>query len=179
MTARLRFDAQPAAAALTWIFTDADLLALKRLARRQGSYYRGSVVFDSSRPAPEGLVFVDTLTGSPVTDATPLAELARAEIRGGAFRGWLVVAGSLEISGDARVRGLAYAQDGFAYRGATPGGIEGQVVTAGVRGGSVSLSRTGGGSTLTFDCAAAAAGDGTVPKGWMLKAGSYRELSDP
>jgi len=171
--------AQPADAALAWIFTDADLIALKRLARSRGSYYRGSVVFDSLHPAPEGLVFVDTLSGAPITDATPPAELARAEIRGGEFRGWLIIAGSLEISGDARVRGLAYAQDGFAYRGVTPGSIEGQVVTAGVRGGSASLSRSGGGSALTFDCAAAAAGDGTVPKGWMLKAGSYRELSDP
>ncbi len=137
--------AQPADAALAWIFTDADLIALKRLARSRGSYYRGSVVFDSLHPAPEGLVFVDTLSGAPITDATPPAELARAEIRGGEFRGWLIIAGSLEISGGARVRGLAYAQDGFA----------------------------------SFDCAAAAAGDGTVPKGWMLKAGSYRELSDP
>jgi hypothetical protein len=171
--------AQPAHAALAWNFTAADLLALKRLARARGSYYRGSVFFDASRPAPEGLVFVDTASGAPITDATPAADLARAELRGGAFRGWLVVAGSLEISGDARVRGLAYAQDGFAYRGATPGGIEGQVVAAGVRGGSGSLSRTGGGPAFTFDCAAASGGDGTVPRGWMLKAGSYREPSDP
>ena len=110
---------------------------------------------------------------------TPAAELARAELRGGAFRGWLVVAGSIEISGDARVRGLVYAQDGFAYRGATPGGIEGQVVAAGVHGGSASLSTTGGSTTLTFDCAAASGGDGTVPRSWILKAGSYREPSDP
>ena len=171
--------AQPADAALAWIFTDVDLLALKRLARARGSYYRGSVLFDTSRPAPEGLVFVDTATGAPITGGTPASELARVELRGGAFRGWLIVAGSLEISGDARVRGLAYAQDGFVYRGTPPGGIEGQVVAAGVRGGSTSLSRAGGGSTLTFDCAAAAGGDGTVPGGWMLKAGSYRELSDP
>ena len=171
--------AQPADAALAWIFTNADLVALKRLARARGGYYRGSVVFDPSRPAPQGLVFVDTLSGAPVTDAMPAAELARAELRGGAFSGWLIVAGSLEISGDARVRGLAYAQDGFAYRGATPGGIEGQIVATGVRGGSASLSRTGGGSALTFDCAAAAGGDGTVPRGWMLKAGSYHELPEP
>jgi hypothetical protein len=170
---------QPAEAALAWIFTDAELLALKRLARSRGSYYRGSVVFDSERPAPEGLVFVDTLSGAPITDATPPADLARVEIRGGAFRGWIIAAGSLEISGDARVRGLAYAQDGFAYRGAAPGGIEGQVVTVGVRGGSASLSRSGSGSALAFDCGAAATGDGTVPKGWMLKAGTYRELPDP
>lgn len=169
----------PAETALAWIFTDADLLALKRLARARGSYYRGSVVFDASRPAPQGLVFVDTLSGAPITDATPAADLARVELRGGAFTGWLVVAGSLEISGEARVRGLAYAQDGFAYRGAMPGGIVGQVVATGIRGGSTSLSRTGGGSALTFDCAASAGGDGTVPRGWMLKAGSYREVPGP
>ncbi|HLF50630.1 MAG TPA: hypothetical protein VJA45_14745 [Methylomirabilota bacterium] len=171
--------AQPADAALAWNFTDADLLALKRLARARGSYYRGSVLFDALRPAPQGLVFVDTANGAPITDTTPAADLGRAELRGGAFRGWLVVAGSIEISGDARVRGLVYAQDGFAYRGATPGGIEGQVVAAGVRGGSGSLSRTGVGPALTFDCTAASGGDGTVPRGWMLKAGSYREPPDP
>jgi hypothetical protein len=171
--------AQPADEALAWIFTDADLLAIKRLARARGSYYRGSVVFTPLSPAPEGLVFVDTLSGAPITLDTPSTDLARVEIRGGAFRGWIVVAGSLEVSGDARVRGLAYAQDGFAYRGSAPGGIEGQVVTAGMRGGSASFSRTGNGPALGFDCLAAATGDGTVPRGWMLKSGSYRELSDP
>jgi hypothetical protein len=171
--------AQPADEALAWIFTDADLLAIKRLARVRGSYYRGSVVFTPLSPAPEGLVFVDTLSGAPITLDTPSTDLARVEIRGGAFRGWIVVAGSLEVSGDARVRGLAYAQDGFAYRGSAPGGIEGQIVTAGVRGGSASLSRAGDGPALGFDCSAAATGDGTVPRGWMLKSGSYRELSDP
>jgi len=171
--------AQPADAALAWNFTDVDLLALKRLARARGNYYRGSVLFDASRPAPAGLVFVDTASGAPITDGTPTADLARVEFRGGAFRGWLVVAGSLEISGDARVRGLAYAQDGFAYRGAAPGGIEGQVVAAGVRGGVSSFSRTGVGPALTFDCAAASGGEGTVPRGWMLKSGSYREPPDP
>ena len=171
--------AQPAEAALGWIFTDADLLALKRMALARGSYYRGAVTFDASHPAPEGLVFVDTATGAPATAGTQAAQLARLELRGGTFRGWLIVAGSLEISGDARVRGLVYAQDAFVYRGAAPGGIEGQVVATGLRGGSASLSRTGGGAALTFDCSAAAGGDGTVPRGWMLKAGSYREPPDP
>lgn len=169
---------QPAAAALPWTFAEADLLALKRLARARGTYYQGAVVFDSSRPAPEGLVFVDTKTGATATDATPADELARAELRGGTFRGWLVVAGTLEVSGDARLRGLAYAQDGFAYRGAAPGGLEGQIVAAGLRGGKTTLSRTGEGSALTFDCSAATDGDGTVPAGWRVKAGSYREPPD-
>ena len=49
----------------------ADLLALKRLARARGSYYQGAVVFDSSNPAPAGLVFVDTSTGAAATASTP------------------------------------------------------------------------------------------------------------
>jgi hypothetical protein len=169
--------AQSAGTAAAWTFEAADLLALKRLARARGTYYQGAVVFDSSHPAPEGLVFVDTSTGGAATAPTPADQLARVEMRGGAFKGWLVVAGTLEISGDARVRGLAYALDGFAYRGEAPGGIEGQVVAAGLRGGGVSFSRTGGGSALMFDCAAARDGDGTVPAGWRVKAGSYR--TDP
>lgn len=171
--------AQPGEAALPWLFSDADLLALKRLARARGSYYRGTVLFDVSRPAPEGLIFVDTASGAPLTGSGPTPEMGRVELRGGAFRGWLIVAGSVEISGDALVRGLAYAQDGFRYSGAAPGGIDGQVVAAGALGGSTRLSRAGGGSALTFDCAAASGGDGTVPVGWMLKPGSYRELPDP
>jgi len=170
---------QPAEAALAWNFGDADLLALRRLARARGTYYQGMVVFDSSHPAPDGLVFVDTKTGAAVTGATPADELARVELRGGAFKGWLVVAGTLEVSGDARLRGLAYAQDGFVYRGTAPGRIEGQVVAAGLRGGGTTLSRTGAGSALTFDCSAATDGDGTVPAGWRVKAGSYREPPDP
>jgi len=170
---------QPAEAALGWNFGDADLMALKRLARARGTYYQGTVVFDASHPAPDGLVFVDTRTGAPVTGTTQADELARVELRGGAFKGWLVVAGTLEISGEAWLRGLAYAQDAFVYRGAAPGRIEGQVVAAGLRGGESTLSRSGGGSALTFDCSAATDGDGTVPAGWRVKSGSYREAPDP
>src|SRR5207244_13578142 len=57
--------AQPADAALAWIFTDADLVALKRLARSRGTYYRGSVVFDPLHPDSAGLVFVDSLISAP------------------------------------------------------------------------------------------------------------------
>jgi hypothetical protein len=169
---------QPAGAAIAWSFGHADLLALKRLARARGTYYQGTVIFDSSNRVPDGLVFVDTTTGTPVTGVTPAEELARVELRNGAFKGWLVVAGTVEISGDARMRGLVYAQDGFAYRGVAPGGIDGQVVAVGLRGGGTTFSRTGGGTALTFDCAAARDGDGTVPAGWRLKAGSYRDPPD-
>jgi hypothetical protein len=169
---------QPVEDADAWRLGDADLAALKRLARARGTYFQGAVVFDAAHPAPEGLIFVDSMNGAPVSATTPPEELARVEMRGGAFRGWLIVAGNIEITGDARLRGLTYAQDGFTYRGAYPGGIEGQVIAVGQRGGRTLLSRTEEGPALTFDCAAATDGDGTVPAGWRIKLGSYREPAD-
>ena len=169
---------QPAEAALPWLFDTADLRALRRIARARGTYYRGAVVFDASHPAPTGLVFVDTVSGGDLDATMSSDEAGRAEIRGGSFQGWLVVAGSLAVSGDARIRGLAYAQDGFAYDGTALGGIEGQVVAAGVRGGGALFSRRGDAPALAFDCAAARDGDGTVPAVWRVKPGSYREGPD-
>jgi len=168
---------QPAETAEAWKLGEADLVALKRMARARGTYFQGSVVFDAAHPAPEGLIFVDSMSGAPISPTTPPDEVARVELRGGAFRGWLVVAGSIEVAGDARLRGLAYAQDSFTYRGSSPGGIEGQIVAAGQRGGGTRLSQTGDGLALTFDCAAATDGDGTVPAGWRIKSGSYREAN--
>jgi hypothetical protein len=48
----------------------------------------------------------------------------------------------------------------------------------GQRGGRTLLSRTEEGPALTFDCAAATDGDGTVPAGWRIKLGTYREPAD-
>jgi len=166
---------QPSENAEAWKLGEADLAALKRMARARGTYFQGTVVFDAAHPAPEGLIFVDSMSGAPLSPTTPPEELARVELRGGTFRGWLVVQGSIEVAGDARLRGLAYAQDSFTYRGGPPGGIEGQIVAAGQRGGGTRLSRTGDGPALIFDCAAATDGDGTVPAGWRIKPGSYRE----
>jgi len=169
---------QPVEAARAWAFTGADLAVLRRLAKARGTYYRGRVVFDGSRPLPDGRVFVDTVSGAPVTETTTDADLARAEVREGTglFRGWLVVQGSLEVLGDARLRGLAYALDGFAYRGASPGGIEGQVVAQAVRDGVTAIDREGAGPAIRFDCDVARSGDGLLPGGWFLKPGSYREI---
>jgi hypothetical protein len=170
---------QPGEGARAWAFTDAELATLRRMAQARGTYYRGNVAFDGTSPPRDGLVFVDTASGAPIS-ATPVTDLARVVLGGGAgvFRGWMIVAGTLEISGDARLRGLAYALDGFAYRGAAPGGVEGQVVAQGARGGATAIDRAGGGPAISFDCAAAGSGDGLIPFGWLIKPGSYRELPD-
>ena len=171
---------QPAEGAEAWTFTPGELAALRRLAQSRGTYYRGSVAFDGTSMPRDGLVFVDTVSGAPISAATPETDLAHVVMGGGAgvFRGWMIVSGTLEISGDARLRGLAYALDGFAYRGEAPGGVEGQVVARGLRGGVTLIERTGNGPAIRFDCAAARSGDGLISFGWMLKPGSYRELPD-
>jgi len=171
---------QPAERADAWAFTSGELAALRRLAQSRGTYYRGSVAFDGASLPKDGLVFVDTVSGAPISDVTPDTDLARVVVGGGAgvFRGWMIVSGTLEISGSARLRGLAYALNGFAYRGAGPGGVEGQVVARGLRGGVTVIQRMGGGPAIRFDCAAARSGDGLISFGWMLKPGSYRELPD-
>ncbi len=112
---------QPSEGAEAWAFTNGELAALRRLAQSRGTYYRGSVAFDGASMPRDGLVFVDTVSGAPISAATPETDLARVVMGGGAgvFRGWMIVSGTLEISGDARLRGLAYALDGFAYRGAS------------------------------------------------------------
>ena len=169
---------QPSEGAEAWAFTNGELAALRRLAQSRGTYYRGSVAFDGASMPRDGLVFVDTVSGAPISAATPETDLAHVVMGGGAgvFRGWMIVSGTLEISGDARLRGLAYALDGFAYRGEAPGGVEGQVVARGLRGGATLIERTGNGPAIRFDCAAARSGDGLISFGWMLKPGSYREL---
>ena len=136
--------------------------------------------FDASRPAPEGLVFVDTASGAPVTDVTPaggarasraprgrLPRLARRrrlprDLGRRACARTRLCAGRLRVS----------RHDAGRHRGT------GRRRRHARRLARASL-RPGGSPALTFDCAAASGGDGTVPRGWILKAGSYREPSDP
>ena len=47
-----------------------------------------------------------------------------------------------------------------------------------VPGGPAVVAGRGEDAALTFDCAAAKDGDGVVPSGWRVKAGSYREAPD-
>src|SRR5712691_7090719 len=54
---------QPAGAFDDGAFTTAELSALKAVARVRGTYYQGTVAFDAARRVPDGLVFVDTVSG--------------------------------------------------------------------------------------------------------------------
>ena len=165
-------------------FTAAELEAMKAVARVRGTYHRGTVTFDAARRMPDGLIFVDTASGLPITDATPDADLATVSIGDGAptgpegsFRGWLIVNGSLSIGGSVAVHGLAYAAD--RLRQTDSARVIGAVMAGHVRSTMPSVvdARPGSGAALAWSCQAGRTGLGTIPQRWLVKPGSYREAA--
>ncbi|MBI3105324.1 MAG: hypothetical protein HYY95_07095, partial [Candidatus Rokubacteria bacterium] len=128
----------PASSFDAFTYTAAELDILKGYARANGTYYRGAVTFNSSNQL--GIVFVDTITGSNITDTTPSSDFAAVQIHGGAvadpsgtFAGWIVVNGSLSISGSFRMQGMVYVVNDLSYTGTGTGEIAGVVVSQNVR----------------------------------------------
>jgi hypothetical protein len=185
-------------------FSPAVLDALKGLARRNGSYFgpgfpaggrssdgratwSGRIVFDTSNPLPDGVVFVDTMDGRPVDPhASSFSTLADVRLGTGAvappaeaFRGWLIVNGSLEIAAGTAMRGLLYALDTLTYQGGGAGSLEGLAVALNVQNTlGARIEPAGGGSLqIRFDCGHAGAAE-MVPHGFRLVRGSYREVAD-
>jgi hypothetical protein len=165
-------------------FTPAELGALKAVARVRGTYYQGAMAFDAARPVPDGLVFVDTVSGQPITEATPDADLAAVSIGdgagtgpGGSFRGWLVVNGSLSIAGSIALEGLVYAADRLSQTGAVR--LIGAAAAGHVRSTLPSLldARPAGGAALVWNCEVGRTGSRIIPQRWMVKPGSYREAA--
>ena len=173
---------QPATLFDELAFTAAELQALKAVAHVRGTYYRGSVAFDAARPIPDGLIFVDTVSGRPIVDATPEDDLATVSIGDGAagqpgrsFRGWIIVNGSLALTGDLTVEGLVFAADRFSQTGAAR--LLGAAMAGHVRSAlpSVLDARPADGPGLVWSCEAGRTGGGKIPQGWLVKPGSYRE----
>ena len=165
-------------------FGSSELSGLKALARARGTYYQGNVSFDATRPIPQGLVFVDTVSGQPITEATADADLAMASVgngaaasSGGIVRGWIIVNGSLSIGGDVVLEGLAFAADRFTQTGATR--ILGAAMAGHVRSSAPSLmeARPTSGPALSWSCEAGRTGGGVIQQRWLVKPGTYREAA--
>jgi len=165
-------------------FGASELGALKALARARGTYYQGPVSFDARRPVPDGLIFVDTVSGRPITEATPDSDLAVVSLGegasgggGGVVRGWIVVNGSLTIGGDVALEGLAFAADRFSQAGTAR--IRGSVMAGHVRSTAPSAieARPAAGPALTSSCEVGRTGGGVIPQRWIVKPGSYREAA--
>ncbi len=195
---------QPAAGFEGVTLSQAALDALKTLAWRNGTYYGpgfprggttsdgsrtwgGRIVFDTANPLPDGVVFVDTIDGVNVADdGPPATTLAGARLdvgalvpRAGVFRGWIVVNGSLEITGGVNVRGVLYAVGGLTYTATGESRLDGLAVALNTRNAATTRIEAAGGGSLavTFDCTHASAA-GSVPRAFTPIPGTYREDAD-
>ena len=184
-------------------YSNADLNALKALARKNGTYFgpgfsgatdtngkavtgtwSGSLSFNSSNPVANGVVFIDTSDGNNVNPTgSDLSTLASVDIHGnpfvaGDFQGVLVVNGSLSISGNMAINGLVYAVNDFTYNGTGTGGINGLAISQNIRDTSVTSidTSTSGNSRITFNCQYATA-PLLIPPGFNIVPGSYREIA--
>jgi len=181
---------QPTAAfdALSW--TNAELDALKAIAKANGTYYQGSVTFDASNPLPNGLIFVDTTDGQDIdvngAGTTDPNTFANVTIHGnapadpsGIFHGWIVANGGVSVMGNFQMQGLVYAQNDFTYQGTGTGQIQGAVASRNIRDTSSTNIDTdlGGNSLIVYNCSMAKTGGGQLPQNFRIKPGTYKEVS--
>jgi hypothetical protein len=195
-----------------------DLQQLRELAKANGTYfgpgypdgtadssttYDGNLTFDSSHKLKDGVVFIDTVSGSDIPaniEIQKLSDFAHVNIQGNpfcggsptcagggdTFRGWIVVNGSLSISGNMTIDGLVYVVNDLTYNGTGTGQILGLAVSQNIRDTTLTAissnntdydSTTAGNSRIKFNCANARS-PGGPPLGFLLEAASYREIPD-
>jgi Tfp pilus assembly protein PilX len=178
---------QPTATFDSYLLTDDDMAALKAYAKSQGTYYQGSVSFHSSSKMPNGVIFVDTVSGNPVTPTSDPNDMANVLIQGGApaspdgiFHGWLVINGSLAINGDFKMYGFGYVVNDLSYTGTGTGQIEGAMMSRNIQDTSSTTidTNSAGNAAILYDCKKAKEGGGFLPLTYAVKAGTYREVSD-
>src|SRR5436190_10331739 len=187
-----------------FLFKAPVLDALKALAKRNGTYfgpgysgnvdasgkattgtYTGSVTFNSSNKVANGVVFIDTLDGQNLdASGTNTSTLANLDVHGnpflaGDFQGYIIINGSLQISGNMRIDGLVYAINDFSYNGTGNGAINGLAVSANFRDTSATSidSDSGGNSRVNFNCSNVS-NPPFLGHPFVLVKGTYRELSD-
>jgi len=172
---------QPASSFTSFLFNDNDFATLKALAKANGTYYQGSQTWTS--PPPNGIIVVDTPSGNPLTNTSPTADQSVVvDIHGSwtqGWSGWLVVAGSIWISGNAQLSGLVYAQNDVTLHGNGNGNVTGAVVSTNrVDSQSTNIDTDDtGNAPVTYNCPAVQNGGGAVPINWFVKPGSFREVA--
>ncbi len=167
--------------------TSSTLDFLKAYAKSKGTYYQGTVTFSSTNKIPDGIVFVDTVSGNNiVAGTTATTDYASATITGNAsanttgFRGWIVVNGSLSINGSFTMYGLGYAINDLSYVG-TGGQIQGQLVSANIKDTIATVIDTSlsGVASIRYNCSATTSPlAGVVPSGFFVRQGTYKEVSN-
>ena len=171
----------------TYTYSNNELRALKALARANSTYYQGATSFNSSNQMPNGIIYVDTVSGNNIDangpNTTAFSDLASVQIQAnapadasGIFSGVLVVAGSLSISGDFRMQGFIYVQDRFTYTGMGAAQILGAVLSQNVRN-LLTTSIDGDSPGIVWNCNYARTGGGQLPQTFTIQSGTYKEIS--
>ena len=180
----------PTSAFAPFILKNQDLNSLKAMAKAAGTYYSGAVAFNAGNQLPNGIIFVDTVSGLNVDvngpNTTSTSDLANVSVHGnapadpsGIFRGMIIVAGTLSISGDFHGRGLVYAVNDLIYTGTGTGLVEGAVMSQNIRDISSTTidTNTGGNSSIIYNCGYASNPGGQMSQGFTVQPGSYKEVS--
>ena len=148
-----------------YLFTDAQLGALRALAQSQGTYIKPTSNSQLSVNVSNGLVFVDTVNAQPLGSPPDASKLANVKVSGSNTGGWLIVLGDVTIDGNVLMNGvytgLIYALDNITYTGTGNGAIYGAMVAANVMGSSGTVVNMSGNATVYYDCAGVANGGGT------------------
>jgi hypothetical protein len=173
-----------------YTYSNKELDAYKALAKKNGTYYQGTVAFNASNKLKNGIIFIDTVSGNNIDangpSTTPTSDFASVDIDGnapldasGIFSGMLIVAGSLTIHGSFQMHGLVYVQNDFTYLGTGAGQITGAVLSQNIRDTSATSidTDTGGNSTIIWNCDYAKRGGGYLPPTFTIEPGTYKEVS--
>ena len=152
---------------------------LKSLAKANGTYYQGNQTWTS--PPPGGIIFVDTPSGNVLSNSSPSSDMITVDVHGNwssGWNGWLVVAGSIHVSGNITMNGLLYAQNDVTLHGAGGGSITGAVIST----NRVDTTSTNvdtddiGNAPIRYNCPSVRDGGGTIPQNWFVKPGTYKEV---
>jgi hypothetical protein len=173
-----------------YTYSNKELNAYKALAKKNGTYYQGTTAFNASNKMPNGIVYIDTVSGNNIDasgpNTTATSDFASVNIDGnapldasGIFSGMLIVAGSLTIHGSFQMHGLVYVQNDFTYLGTGAGQITGAVLSQNIRDTSATSidTDTGGNSTIIWNCDYAKRGGGYLPPTFTIEPGTYKEVS--
>jgi Tfp pilus assembly protein PilX len=168
----------------TMTLTDSDMATLKALAKASGpGHYFNNGDQNWTSPPLNGLIFVDTPSGNPLTVNSPDSDKIEVQISGNwqstIWSGWLVVAGSVRIDGNVTMKGLIYAQNDATLHATGTGAIEGAVISTN-RVDSMSTTVDSvdiGNSPINYNCPFVRSGGGNLSQGWLVKPGSYRETA--
>jgi len=168
----------------TMTLTDSDMATLKALAKASGpGHYFNDGDQHWTSPPLNGLIFVDTPSGNPLTVNSPDSDKIEVQISGNwqssIWSGWLVIAGSVRIDGNVSMKGLIYAQNDATLHATGTGAIEGAVISTN-RVDSLSTTVDSvdiGNAPISYNCPFVRNGGGNLSQGWLVKPGSYRETS--